>query len=117
MDGQDLMPLYDDPEAKIHESLPLINVWGPGKAHSYAVVTDSWKYIYWPYHDDKISPTEELYDTQRDPQELTELSQVKSASGDLIRMRTLYDAAVRDWKQNAVPYHNYEPFSEHFRRR
>lgn len=116
MDGQDLMPLYDDPKANIHDSLPLINVWGPGKAHSYAVVTDSWKYIYWPYRDDQISPTEELYNTQSDPGELTELSKIESAAGDLIRMRQIYDEAVKSWQTDAVPYHKYSQFGEHFQR-
>ncbi|MDB4634633.1 sulfatase-like hydrolase/transferase, partial [Rubripirellula sp.] len=116
MDGQDLMPLYDDPKAKIHDSLPLINVWGPKKAHSYAVVTESWKYIYWPYRDDQISPTEELYDTQSDPSELTELSKIESAAGDLIRMRQIYDEAVKSWQAEAVPYHKYSQFGEHFQR-
>lgn len=117
MDGKDLMTLYDDPNATIHSVLPLINVWGPKKAHSYGVVTQAWKYIYWPYEEDDIQPAEELYELSSDPHELTQLAEVESAAGDLIRMRTLYDAAVEDWKKNAVPYHNYQRFGDLFTRR
>ena len=116
MDGKDLMQLYQDPQSKIHESLPLINVWGPKQAHSYAVVTETWKYIYWPYQDEQMSPTEELYDTGNDPGELTDLSGIASAAGDLIRMRQIYDKAVQAWQKDAVPYHNYRKFGAHFQR-
>ena len=117
VDGKNLMTLYDDPKGTIHSSLPLINVWGPEEAHSYAVVTKDWKYIYWPYENAEIRPTEELYEISNDPHELTELSTFEAAAGDLIRMRALYDAAVEDWKQNAVPYHNYQNFGDRFTRR
>ncbi|MGI9470304.1 MAG: sulfatase/phosphatase domain-containing protein, partial [Rubripirellula sp.] len=116
VDGKDLMPLYEDPTATVHSALPLINVWGPKQAHSYGVVTQDWKYIYWPYEEDGVSATEELYELSSDPLELTELSTVESAAGDLIRMRALYDQAVTDWKENAVPYHNYQPFGDLFSR-
>ena len=117
MDGKDLMTLYDDPDATIHSVLPLINVWGPKQAHSLGVVTQTWKYIYWPYEEDGIEPAEELYELSSDPHELTQLAEVESAAGDLIRMRALYDAAVEDWKENAVPYHNYQRFGDLFTRR
>ncbi len=94
MDGRNLMTLYQSPDATIHDSLPLINVWGPKAAHSLAVVTKDWKYIYWPYENGSMKPTEELYDTQHDPLELTNLATLDSAAGDLIRMRSLYDRAL-----------------------
>jgi arylsulfatase A-like enzyme len=117
MDGRDLMTLYDDPRETIHTSLPLINVWGPKEVHSLAVVTRDWKYIYWPYDKGDFKPTEELYDIENDRLELTNLAAIESAAGDLIRMRAIYDAAVKDWKQSAVPYHNYQEFGEIFARK
>ena len=116
IDGRNLLPLYDDPMGTIHDSLPLINVWGPEPAHSLAVVTRDWKYIHWPYDQGDFKPTEELYETQHDPLELTNLAAVDSAAADLARMRTLYDAAVDDWKRSAVPYHNYQKFGDFFAR-
>jgi len=71
LDGRSLLPLYNDPQKSIHESLPLINVWGPEKVHSMSVVTKDWKYIYWPYGADGFEPVEELYHTAKDPLELT----------------------------------------------
>ena len=116
MDGKDLMQLYQDPAQTIHSALPLINVWGPKAVHSLAVVTRDWKYIYWPNDEGELVPTEELYDTKHDPLELTELSSLDASAGDLIRMRSLYDQFVEDWKTSGVKYHKYEPFGKIFDR-
>ncbi len=117
MDGKDLMKLYDDPTAKIHDSLPLINVWGPKPVHSLAVVTKDWKYILWPYQEDGLEPTEELYDLNTDRLELTNLVDSPSALGNLHEMRSVYDHWVGDWKQSAVPYHDYQPFGDFFKQK
>ena len=116
VDGKDLMTLYDDPTVKIHDALPLINVWGPAKVHSFGVVTKQWKYIYWPYDDGEFEATEELFDNASDPGELKNLAAVTSETNDLKEMRKLYDAAVKHWKSNAVPYNNYQSFGEVFSR-
>ncbi|NNE01316.1 MAG: sulfatase [Pirellulaceae bacterium] len=116
VDGADLMKLYDDPKARIHQSLPLINVWGPKKVHSFGVVTKNWKYIFWPYDDGEFEKTEELFDTQSDPGEMKNLAAVTTATTELKRMRRLYDKAVQRWKKDAVPYNNYQSFADVFRR-
>ncbi len=117
LDGRDLMPLYDDPEAKIHDSLPLLNVWGPAPVHSLAVVTNDWKYIYWPYDEDEFEPTEELYHLAVDRLELENLADHLSAGKDLHRMRRYYDAWVETWKTTCVPYHGYPELGARFERR
>ena len=109
-DGKSLLPLYDDPEATIHDALPLVNVWGPRAVHSLSVVTRDWKYIYWPYAEDEFQPTEELYDLVEDPLELRNVVGQGDAESALIQMRERYDRQVNDWKTSAVPYHNYWPF-------
>ncbi|MDA9857292.1 sulfatase [Rubripirellula sp.] len=116
MDGMDLMKLYDNPTAKIHDSLPLINVWGPKPVHSLAVVTKDWKYIYWPYDQDDLEPTEELYDLNNDRLELTNLVNSPSAVGKLHELRSVYDRWAEDWNQSAVPYHDYQSFGDFFQR-
>ena len=78
MDGKDLMQLYQDPQSKIHESLPLINVWGPKQAHNYAVNRNMEVHLL-AYQDEQMSPTKEL-DTGNDPSELTDLSGIASAA-------------------------------------
>ena len=114
MDGVSLLSLYDQPDATIHEWLPLINVWGPKSVHSLSVVTRDWKYIYWAYDEGDFDPSEELYHTAQDPLELTNLIADSSREADRARMRALYQDAVSHWKQHAVPYHNYQPFGEFF---
>lgn len=116
VDGRDLMRLYDDPAGEIHTTLPLINVWGPQAVHSLAVVTRDWKYVYWAYDQGDFEPAEELYHLGGDRLERTNLAAADSAQDDLNRMRAIYDDAVTDWKQSAVPYHNYQKFGEFFSR-
>ncbi len=108
--------MYDDPGSVIHESLPLINVWGPKAVHSLSVVTRDWKYIYWPYAEQGFTPAEELYHTADDPLERTNLIADESKVSDRNRMRSIYDSAVSHWQQAAVPYHNYRGFGELFER-
>lgn len=109
-DGRSLLRLLDQPAAEIHKSLPLINVWGPATAHSLAVVTKDWKYIYWPHEDKQMKATEELFHTSSDPLELKTLVAGESNQADLEKMRKIYDSAVIQWKQEAVSYHGYQPF-------
>lgn len=117
MDGRSLLPLYDDPSVAVHDSLPLINVWGPKAVHSLAVVTKDWKYVFWPYGEDDFTPTEELYWLERDRLELTNLRSVSMHGRTLETMRSVYDDAVAEWKQKAVPYHGYRKFGILFDRR
>lgn len=113
-DGGNLLPIYADPGAEIHTSLPLINVWGPRACHALAIVTRDLKYIYWSYAGDGFQATEELYDTKNDPNELT--NAVKSHP-ELGKMQALYDRQLIHWAGNAVPYHGYLPFAKSFVRR
>lgn len=116
MDGRDLMPLLDNPSTTIHESLPLINVWGPATAHSLAVVTKDWKYIYWPHENDTMKATEELFHTSVDPLELNTLVANARHKADLETMRTIYDSAVMLWKKESVPYNSYRQYGTIFDR-
>ncbi|NRB27200.1 MAG: sulfatase [Roseibacillus sp.] len=117
IDGRSVLPLYGNPQGSIRTALPLINVWGPSEVHSLAVVTRETKYIYWPWSGEGFEPVEELYDTERDPLELENLVRRPEKHGDLLqRMRRSYDGFVQQWRQGAVPYHNYKPFAVFFDR-
>lgn len=116
IDGRNLMAIYDDPTARIHESLPLINVWGPKAVHSLGVVTQDLKYIFWPYGANGMTPTEELYDTAADPLELMNLRDDRTAESKLQEMRTRYDKAVQHWRENAVDYNDYQLYGDIFDR-
>ena len=114
LDGRSLRTLFKDPAAEIHESLPLINVWGPQEVFSFGVVTKDWKYVYWPYAGEGFEATEELYEIAYDPLELSNRISDPSATGD--EMRARYDAAVAHWKEHAVPYHDYAAYGDAFDR-
>ncbi len=116
MDGRSLLPLYDDPEAAVHESLPLINVWGPAECHSLAVVTKDFKYVYWNYGDGDFEPAEELYHLRKDPHELTNAAENPEYRAQMEKMRATYDARVATWKKDAVPYNDYQRFGDIFDR-
>jgi len=108
IDGRNLMPLYDDPESSIRETLLLINVWGPKAAHSLSVLTQNWKYIYWPYAENDFVATEELYNITEDPLEMSNRAKSSGDKKSLNDLRKIYDAEVEGWKKNAVPYNDYK---------
>ncbi|MHC4996417.1 MAG: sulfatase family protein [Planctomycetota bacterium] len=116
MDGKSLVPIYDDPTHANHESMQLINVWGPISVHSLSVVTRDWKYIYWPYAEKGMVPTEELYHTAADPYELKNLIDDKAYGQALDFMRGEYAKALKAWQTEAVPYNNYQPYGKIFDR-
>ena len=115
-DGQDLMPLYNDPESAGHESLPLINVWGPKEVFSMAVVTTDWKFVYWPWAAKGYEATEELYDLADDRLELQNVIEKEAAATHLQTMRSLYDDAIKQWKTESVKWNNYQRFGTLFDR-
>ena len=83
-----------------------------------AIVSEGLKYIYWnagPGGD--YSPAEELYDIEDDAGELTNAAGLPNRAVDLDRMRQLYDQELTNWKESAVPYHDYRPFVEVFARK
>ncbi len=116
VDGKSLLPLYANPKAPHHESLTLINVWGPDPVHSLAVVTKDWKYVLWNYSEGDFTPAEELYYLSKDPLELVNEASNPEYSQALQDMQSRYDRAVEHWKAHAVPYHKYEEFSAFFKR-
>ena len=116
MDGADLMKLYDDPDAVLHESLALINVWGEAPTHALGVVTKEMKYIHWAYAAEGFEVTEELYHLSRDPLELVNQAGNPEYSAAMEQLRRTYDRHLSHWKAEAVPYNHYQPYGTIFDR-
>tara|TARA_B100000700_G_scaffold45110_1_gene47033 strand:- start:11589 stop:13100 length:1512 start_codon:yes stop_codon:yes gene_type:complete len=116
MDGRNLMPLYDDPGKKIHQYLELINVWGPRSCQSFGVVGQDYKYIYWPYETGDYEATQELFKISEDPLELQNLVLSGAVTKELKQIQNVYDARVRKWRAQSVPYNDYQPYGQIFDR-
>ncbi|MCA9129048.1 MAG: sulfatase-like hydrolase/transferase [Planctomycetales bacterium] len=114
MDGRSLIALLDAPDARIHEFVPLINVWGPRQVHSFSVVTNDYKYVYWPFGEEPYVPAAELYDMQRDRSELHNLIDSEVHQTAVRQMRSLYDLALDHWISQGVTFHGYPRFAKIF---
>ncbi|EMI54908.1 sulfatase family protein [Rhodopirellula sallentina] len=115
-DGISLLPLLKDPNADGHEQIAFINAWGSRATTSMTCITPRFKYTYWWYGDDEMEPVEELFDTEKDPLELTNLASNPEYSAVLEKMRARYDQELDAWKTEAVSYNDYEKYGTLFDR-
>jgi hypothetical protein len=116
MDGKSLLGLLQEPDQGGHDQMAFINVWGPLPTHSLSCLTKQYKYTYWWYGDDNMEPVEELFDTQNDPLELTNLAQNPDSTATLQEMRKRYDRELAKWKKRAVDYNDYQRYGTLFDR-
>ncbi|NLR91826.1 sulfatase family protein [Flammeovirga agarivorans] len=116
IDGENLIPLMQKKKGIKRDHIPLMNFFGNDEIQEMAVVTKDWKYIYWQYEDERMQPTEELYYIGKDRLEMTNVISEKKYKKQLNKMRTLYDAQVKQLKDNAVPYHDYQKYGVLFDR-
>jgi len=116
MDGKSLVPLIEYPSKDIREQMAFINVWGPIPTNSLTALTKNFKYTYWWYGGEGMTPTEELFDTANDPLELKNIAKDPSYKPDLQRMRKYYDKELAAWKSQAVSYNNYSKYATLFDR-
>jgi arylsulfatase A-like enzyme len=110
MDGKSLLPLVESPSADIRSQMAFMNVWGKTPTHSLTVLEKNFKYTYWWYGGEGMTPTEELFDTARDQLELKNLANDPAYKSDLERMRKNYDKELAAWKKQAVSYNNYQKY-------
>jgi arylsulfatase A-like enzyme len=111
MDGKNLLPLLDNPDGEVQESVLLINAWGNAPAHSLAVVTDEYKYIYWPFNHE-MDVAEELYHLTTDRYEMENLVDDPRHAAALDQMRLRYDQSLAEWASECVPTGNYPLFAK-----
>jgi len=102
IDGVSLVSLLQTPTKPVRESLSLMNFWGPKSAHSFGVVTNSWKYLYWYSQENDMLATEELFDLERDANELINAAEDDSNLETLNKMRKLYDRNLYEINEKAV---------------
>ena len=94
IDGTSILPILDNPDHEIRDCLALMNFWGPATAHSFAVVTRKWKYVYWYSQANDMVAAEELFDMSGDRLENTNLDGEDRLLPELNSMRELYDRQV-----------------------
>lgn len=116
MDGKSLLRILKKPNQGGHDQMALMNVWGPGATTCLSIVTRQYKYTYWWYKDDRMSPVEELFNTENDPLELKNLATIPEYSSTLNSMRKKYDQELSGWKKEAVAYNNYRQYGTLFDR-
>ena len=116
MDGVSLLPLVKDPSTDVREQLVFMNFYGPEPTRSFSVFTKTWKYNYWWYGDANMEPTEELFDLSTDPHEMTNAAKDPSDAGQLDSMRRRYDAEMKKYQEQVVPYNDYQRYGTLFDR-
>jgi arylsulfatase A-like enzyme len=102
MDGLSLRPIVRDPSDRVRDAMLLIQNWtndDDDLSRALSVVTDQYKYIFWPYGDSHVTPTEELFDLQADPFETNNVAS-SVAAGTLNQLRSYYDGFLQDWIDN-----------------
>lgn len=117
MDGKSLLPLLDAPDDSLREQMAFMNVWGPEPTTSLTVLTGDWKYTYWWYEGEGMTPAEELFHLAEDPLELENLAGRLEYQAELDQMRARYDEELSLWQLGADPEGSYAPFATHFRRK
>ncbi len=111
MDGENLAPLIRNENGLEREYIALLNMWGNDEIQEMSIVSKDWKYIYWQYADDRMKPSEELYNVGKDRLEMENKMTSPKAKKVLKTMRKQYDLQVDHIKANAVPFHNYQHYS------
>jgi arylsulfatase A-like enzyme len=101
MDGHSLMALLDEPEGRVREAMLLINTWGAAPHHSLAVVTETHKYIHWPFAHEMTAKAE-LYNLTDDRYEMNNQVFQSGDSEVLKQMRRHYDEALATWREECV---------------
>lgn len=58
-----------------------------------------------------MEPAEELCNLTADPLEMSNLANDPSSESALMSMRDRYDKELNQWKEEAVPYNNYQIYT------
>ncbi|MDF7799349.1 sulfatase-like hydrolase/transferase [Pontiellaceae bacterium B1224] len=102
MDGVPLQPLVQTPESSVRDAMLLIQNWANGNddlSRALAVVTEQYKYTFWPYGDPNVTPAEEIYNIPADPFETNNVAATLDVP-TLNQLRAYHADYVQDWRDN-----------------
>ena len=116
LDGRNLVPLLENPAGRVRDALPLFNYWGATSAQTLAIVAPGWKYIFWSHGGEGMKPTEELFDLNSDPYEMTNVAADPRHAAVLADLRRRYDAELAAIATTRVEGHGYEKYPVLFSR-
>ena len=110
MDGVSLLPIMENPETDVRQSLAHMNMYGAIPTKNLTLITKELKYTYWWYGDDTMEPVEELFHVKNDPNEMVNLASKPEAKEMLESMRVKYDAQLKHWKAEGVRNNKYPQY-------
>jgi autotransporter-associated beta strand protein len=102
MDGIPLQPLVKTPGGSVRDAMLLIQNWAArddDMSRALAVVTEQYKYTFWPYGDPNVTPTEEIYDIPADPFETNNVAATVDST-TLNQLRSYHAGYVQQWRDN-----------------
>ena len=116
IDGTSLLPLLDNPESKVRDSVTLIQTYGSAATHSLAVIYNDWKYIYWPFQEDNLLAGEELFHLSKDSLEMQNVANNPENKQQLQQLKNVYDQAVIKWQEQSLAVNEYSQYGQIFSR-
>lgn len=114
MDGENLIPLIGKENGIKRKSITLTNMWGNDEIQEMAVVTKDWKYIFWQYEDQRMKPTEELFNVGNDSLEMVNLAGNARYKKKLNSMQKQYKKQYKTMVRNLASYNNYQKYKTLF---
>nr|WP_320120362.1 sulfatase [uncultured Marinifilum sp.] len=111
MDGENLLPLIQKPKEFKRDVIALTNMWGNDEIQAMSIVSKDWKYIYWQYSDERMKPSEELFNIGKDRLEMNNQANNPKYKKKLAEMRRLYDKQHKHLTKNAIDGNDYPKYS------
>ncbi len=113
MDGKSLRNVVVKPEERVRKELALYQLWGSLPTVAMSIVTEDFKYIYYPYAE-KIEAGEELYDLRNDRLETENLINNPEYKSTLDDMKAFYAVHFKKYQDENVKRDSYESFATIF---
>ncbi len=110
MDGVSLLPILEKTDSHVRNELAVMNTYGATPTKNLTLITQEWKYTYWWYGDKQMTPTEELFNLNKDPLEMTNLANNDEHTSILKKMQAKYDNQLKHWEKEGVSYNKYPKY-------